>query len=216
MSNVYYTVKTVLENEYIVQKSKFISHIRHVETEEEAQSWIGSISKDHSKANHNCFAYVIGETSHIQKASDNGEPSGTAGVPILEVLKKQHLRDTLVVVTRYFGGIKLGAGGLIRAYSTATSQGIEASGVVERVGVSVFQTTFDYALWGAIENALKKTAFILRGTSYTEAVTIEVAVREDDPIPFEPWIQNLCSGQATVHHLEDTYIEVDRKSEEQN
>lgn len=209
MSNHYYTVKKTIENEYVVQKSKFISHVMRVHDEEEAQSRIQAISKEHWKANHNCYAYVIGDTSHIQKASDNGEPSGTAGAPILEVLKKQELRDTLVVVTRYFGGIKLGAGGLIRAYSTATSSGIKAAGIIERLPVSIYTVTFDYSFWGAVENQLKPAPYILRETSYTENVTLELGIRESDVPGFEPWIQNLCNGQVAIDFLKDAFIEVD-------
>ncbi|WEG13590.1 YigZ family protein [Pullulanibacillus sp. KACC 23026] len=213
MEHPYYTVKQATEEVYIIQKSKFISHIFHIEEEAEALSHIEAIRKTHWKANHNCFAYVIGETSHIQKASDDGEPSGTAGVPILEVIKKQHLRDTLVVVTRYFGGIKLGAGGLIRAYSTSTSIGIEAAGIIERVPVSLFTVSFDYPLWGAVQNALSHSPYILNQTTYTDKITLEIAVRSSDINTFEPWITNLCNGQNTLTHLRDDYIEVDHKKD---
>ncbi len=112
----YFTVKQRGEHEIVIQKSRFIAHFARVETEEEAQDFIQEIKKQHWSATHNCSAYLIGEQDQIQKANDDGEPSGTAGVPMLEVLKKRELKDTVVVVTRYFGGIKLGAGGLIRAY----------------------------------------------------------------------------------------------------
>lgn len=214
MSKHYYTVKKHIENEYIVQKSKFISHVMRVQDEEEAQAQIQAISKAHWKANHNCYAYVIGDTSHIQKASDNGEPSGTAGAPILEVLKKQELRDTLVVVTRYFGGIKLGAGGLIRAYSTATSLGIKAAGTIERLPVSIYKVSFDYSFWGTVENHLKQTSYILRETSYAANVTVELGIRENDVSGFEPWIQNLCNGQVVIEWIQDAFIEVDVKEHE--
>lgn len=210
MSSTYYTIKHSIEHEYIVQKSKFISQVSRIKDEADAQAQIQEISKKHWKANHNCFAYVLGETSHIQKASDNGEPSGTAGVPILEVLKKQDLRDTLVVVTRYFGGIKLGAGGLIRAYSTATSSGIEVAGIVERVPVSIYQATLDYPLWGTVENALTHSPYLLNDISYTEKITIELGIKEANKQEFEPWINNLCNGQVELKPLRESYIEVDK------
>ncbi len=106
----------------MIQKSRFIGYVKRVETEEDAQAFVQEIKKKHHDATHNCSAYMVGEHNQVQKANDDGEPSGTAGVPILEVLKKKDLKDTAVVVTRYFGGIKLGAGGLIRAYSSTTSQ----------------------------------------------------------------------------------------------
>ena len=126
------TVKAVGTSEIVISKSRFIATCKRVETEQEAMEFILSIKKEHHSATHNCSAYIISEHDQIQKANDDGEPSGTAGVPILEVLKKQHLQDTVVVITRYFGGIKLGAGGLVRAYGKATTAGIDASGVVER------------------------------------------------------------------------------------
>ncbi|WP_337020026.1 YigZ family protein, partial [Oceanobacillus massiliensis] len=128
----YYTVKREGNGQQIIQKSRFIGYVRRVESEEAAHDFIQEIKKKHHDATHNCSAYIIGEHDQIQKANDDGEPSGTAGVPILEVLKKQHLKDTAVVVTRYFGGIKLGAGGLIRAYGSTTSHAINETGVVER------------------------------------------------------------------------------------
>ncbi|MBO1910908.1 YigZ family protein, partial [Microvirga sp. 3-52] len=126
----YRTVKGYGESEYVIQRSRFITFVMRVETEEEALDFINNIKKMHHTATHNCSAYMIGEHDDIQKANDDGEPSGTAGVPILEVLKKQKLKDTAIVVTRYYGGIKLGGGGLIRAYGRAASDGIAAAGIV--------------------------------------------------------------------------------------
>ena len=132
MRKDYKTIKGYGESEIVISKSRFITYIDRAETEEEALRFIEKIKKMHSTATHNCSCYIIGEHDHIQKANDDGEPSGTAGVPMLEVLKKQGLKDTVVVVTRYFGGIKLGGGGLIRAYGKATTEGITAAQVVER------------------------------------------------------------------------------------
>ena len=109
MLAVYHTVKQTGSHEINIERSRFIAHVARAETEEEAQAFIADIKKQHWNATHNCSAYLIGENDHIQKANDDGEPSGTAGVPMLEVLKKKKLKDTVVVVTRYFGGIKLGA-----------------------------------------------------------------------------------------------------------
>src|SRR5690606_36119864 len=117
MLNKYYTVKQAGSHEIIIQKSRFIGYVERVNTENEANEFIQKIKKQHYNATHNCSAYIIGDHDQIQKANDDGEPSGTAGIPMLEVLKRLNLKNTAVVVTRYFGGIKLGAGGLIRAYS---------------------------------------------------------------------------------------------------
>src|SRR5690625_2716627 len=138
MLTKYYTVNKSGSTELIIQKSRFIGYIKRVESEEAAQKFIDDIKKKHYDATHNCSAYIIGEHDQIQKANDDGEPSGTAGVPMLEVLKKQNLKDTAVVVTRYFGGIKLGAGGLIRAYGGTTSQAIRTTGIVKRIRMQGF------------------------------------------------------------------------------
>lgn len=210
MTNFYYTVKKSIENEIVIQKSKFISHVQHVSSEEAAQEIIQAIAKTHYKSNHNCYAYVLGDKNQIQKASDDGEPSGTAGVPILEVLKKQDLRDTLVVVTRYFGGIKLGAGGLIRAYSTATSEGIKVAGVIERVPIRVYQVTIDYTLWGTLENALRQTPYLLMKTDYTDRVTLEVGVTLPETLTFEKWLTELCNGKVLLQSLREEFVERDK------
>jgi len=195
--------------EITIQKSRFIGHVRRISSEEEARSAIEAISKEHWKANHNCYAYVVGEDSGIQKASDNGEPAGTAGVPILEVIKKKNLRDTLIVVTRYFGGIKLGAGGLIRAYSKTASAAISASGIVERLAMKVFAVKIDYSLYGTIENALRDTPYLTKNTTFTDIVTIEIAVRMDEADIFTGWMTNLCNGACSITELGETFLEVD-------
>ncbi|MER2141095.1 MAG: YigZ family protein, partial [Priestia megaterium] len=132
MLSQYYTVKQEGSHEITIQKSRFICHMKRVTTEEEAQQFIQDIKKQHWNATHNCSAYLIGERDQFQKANDDGEPSGTAGVPMLEVLKKRGLKDTVVVVTRYFGGIKLGAGGLVRAYGKSVSEALNELGTVKR------------------------------------------------------------------------------------
>src|SRR5690606_1047038 len=166
MLSTYYTVKPEGYDEIIIQKSRFIGYVRRVETEDEAKEFIQEIKKKHYDATHNCSAYMIGEHDEIQKANDDGEPSGTAGVPILEVLKKQNLKDTAVVVTRYFGGIKLGAGGLIRAYGNTTSQAIKTTGIVKRQLMQGFSIKVDYTLLGKLENVLRNSEHILETINY--------------------------------------------------
>src|SRR5690625_2416674 len=123
--------------EVIINKSRFIGYIKRTETEEEAKAFIAEIKAKHKDATHNCSAYIIGASALIQKADDDGEPSGTAGVPILEVLKRELMYNVTVVVTRYFGGIKLGAGGLIRAYSGAASEVVQSAGKVYEVAMEI-------------------------------------------------------------------------------
>ncbi|MCJ0932588.1 YigZ family protein [Virgibacillus halodenitrificans] len=212
MLEKYFTVKETGMDEIIIQKSKFIGYVRRVETEEAAQNFIQEIKKKHHDATHNCSAYMIGEHDQIQKANDDGEPSGTAGVPILDVLKKQQLKDTAVVVTRYFGGIKLGAGGLIRAYSSTTSQAIRTTGIVKRQLMQGFSLTIDYTLLGKLENELRQTSYVLDTINYLDKVELIVYVKISEMEHFQEWIINLTSDQALIEKKNTTYIEIDVES----
>jgi uncharacterized YigZ family protein len=203
----YNTVKGYGENEINIERSRFITYVNRVETEEEAQEFIASIKKKHHDANHNCSAYMIGEQNLIQKANDDGEPSGTAGVPMLEVLKKRDLKDTVVVVTRYFGGIKLGAGGLIRAYGRATSEGLNATGIVERRLMRVMKTKIDYTWLGKVENEVRSSHYQLKDIHYLDAVEVEVYVEEASKDQFVDWMTELTNGQGEIHETELEYLE---------
>lgn len=203
----YYTIKETGEHEIVIEKSRFIAQIARAETEEEAQQFIQEIKKKHWNATHNCSAYLIGEHNQIQKANDDGEPSGTAGVPMLEVLKKRKLKNTVVVVTRYFGGIKLGAGGLIRAYGKATSEGINAIGVVERKLMRVMHTIIDYTWLGKVENELRSSEYAIKEIHYLDKVEIETYVKEDSIDRFTDWMIELTNGQAEIRKGENLYLE---------
>ncbi len=205
----YFTVKTEGFHEITIQKSRFIGYVKRVETEEAAQQFIQSIKKKHHSATHNCSAYMIGENDQIQKANDDGEPSGTAGVPMLEVLKQMNLKDTVVVVTRYFGGVKLGAGGLIRAYGNSTTEAIRAVGVVKRQRMQGFKVVVDYTLLGKVENELRQSDYILEDIVYVEHVECSVFVQVDQIEPFTEWITNLTNDQATIEKSREAYIETD-------
>lgn len=205
----YLTVKGRGEHEIVIDKSRFIAHIARVESEEEAQAFIQEIKKRHKAATHNCSAYLIGEQNQIQKALDDGEPSGTAGVPILEVLKKKDLKDTAVVVTRYFGGIKLGAGGLIRAYSNSTSEGINATGVVVRKLTRVISTSVEYTWLGKVENALRSSIYQIKDIQYLEKVNLLVYVEEEQKEDYINWMTELTNGQGHITEGEILYLEED-------
>ncbi|MBB6447270.1 YigZ family protein [Bacillus benzoevorans] len=207
MLSRYYTVSLKGEHEIVIQKSRFIAHVARVETEAAAQNFIVEIKKQYWNATHNCSAYLIGEHDQIQKANDDGEPSGTAGVPILEVLKKKGLKDTVVVVTRYFGGIKLGAGGLIRAYGKATSEGIEATGVVLRKLMQVVSTKIDYTWLGKMENELRSSVYTIKEIQYLDNVVIDTYVEEGDVAAFTDWVIELTNGQAEIREGEVLYME---------
>ncbi|WYQ53999.1 YigZ family protein [Bacillus sp. FSL W7-1282] len=205
----YYTVKQAGEHEIIIQKSRFIAHFSRAETEEKAIAFIESTKKQHWQATHNCSAYLIGEHNLIQKANDDGEPSGTAGVPMLEVLKKRNLKDTAVVVTRYFGGIKLGAGGLIRAYGGAVSEGLNAVGIVERTLMRLVHTTIDYTWLGKIENEIRQSPYLLQGIDYLDNVVIRTYVKEAETETFQQWMTEQTNGQAKFSEGELVYLEKD-------
>ena len=207
MRDNYRTVNLFGESEYVIQKSRFLTYVKRTETEEEAIHFINDIKKLHHNATHNCSAYLIGAHDEIQKANDDGEPSGTAGVPMLEVLKKQGLKDTAVVVTRYFGGIKLGSGGLIRAYGRATSEGIEATGVVERRLHNVMKVAIDYTWLGKVENEIRQSEYPLKEIQYTEDVELYIYVPVEKIDPFTDWITEITNGQSTITSSAQLFLE---------
>jgi len=209
MLSHYYTVKGYGEHEIIIQKSRFICYVERVTSEEEAIEFIQKIKKKHHDANHNCSAYLIGENDHIQKANDDGEPSGTAGVPMLEVLKKKKLKDTVVVVTRYFGGIKLGTGGLIRAYGKSVSEGLQATGMVERKLMRIMNTNIDYTWLGKVENELRSSTYLLKEIHYLNDVNVEAYVEEEKKTDFIEWMTELTNGQGKISAGDVVYLEED-------
>lgn len=209
MLKQYFTIKEFGTHEIIIQKSRFIAHVNRATTEKEAQDFIQEIKKKHWDATHNCSAYMIGQHNEIQKANDDGEPSGTAGVPMLEVLKKRDLKDTVVVVTRYFGGIKLGAGGLIRAYGKSTSEGINEVGVVERKLMKIIHTKIDYTWLGKVENELRSSVFEIKDIHYVDYVEIETFVEEGQVGKFTEWMIELTNGQAEISEGDVLYLERD-------
>ncbi|MCY8666371.1 YigZ family protein [Bacillus haynesii] len=207
MLQSYLTVAGEGTHEIVIEKSRFICHLSRVSTEEEAQNFINHIKKQHWNATHNCSAYVIGENDQIQKANDDGEPSGTAGVPMLEVLKKRNLKDTCAVVTRYFGGIKLGAGGLIRAYGKSVSEGMNHVGVVERKLMRVMHTTVNYTWIGKLENELRESPYQIKDIHYADDVEFETYVKESEKQAFTEWITELTNGKSENREGIQVYLE---------
>lgn len=207
MRKDYHTVQGFGESEIIIQKSRFITYVNRAETEEQAQDFINNIKEKHKSANHNCSAYIIGEHDNIQKANDDGEPSGTAGVPMLEVLKKQGLQDTVVVVTRYFGGIKLGGGGLIRAYGKATTEGIDAAKVVERKLHHLLKVSIDYTWLGKVENEVRNSIYPLKEINYADLVEVLVFTKANEETAFINWMAEITNGQAKIELVEKEFLE---------
>ena len=168
----YRTIKADGQFEIEIKKSRFLCTLKRVTTEEEAKIFIQEIKKEHWKATHNCSAFLIGEKNEVQRSSDDGEPSGTAGIPMLEVLKKNELTNVAAVVTRYFGGIKLGAGGLIRAYAGAVSATLEHIGIVEGKLQREVLVRVSYPLLNKLQYFLEQNHYTTTDSQFLEEVTL--------------------------------------------
>ena len=198
MLEQYRTVRSPGSREVVIRKSRFIGHVMPVDNEEQAVQFIENIKKQHWNATHNCSAYMIGERDEIQRQSDDGEPSGTAGKPILEVIRNQQVKNVAIVVTRYFGGIMLGAGGLIRAYTDGAVLALEAGEVITRVLRREVFVQIDYTWLGKVENELRGRGIKTCETSFTDTVTLLCLPRNDEGDAFMAWITDLTQGQALV------------------
>lgn len=202
------TIKEQGSHEIVIKKSRFICTLKRTESDEAAQAFIEKIKKEHWKANHNCSAYLIGDTDQIQRASDDGEPSGTAGVPILEVLKKRQLHNVTAVVTRYFGGTKLGAGGLIRAYGQVTSDALNHIGIVEKQLQQFVALTVSYPVSGKLQNILEESAYTIHSTDYTADVTFHCLIPADKTDHFKREATDWTNGNVIFEDGAKAWIEV--------
>ncbi|TQR32594.1 YigZ family protein [Brevibacillus brevis] len=208
MLTQYKTIAGYGEDYIVIERSRFIGYAQRVTTEEEATAFIAMIKKKHWDATHNCSAFVIGENDQIQRSSDDGEPSGTAGKPILECIKKNGVKDTVVVVTRYFGGIKLGAGGLVRAYTAGTVTALKAAKIVVHTLHQMISVSVDYTWWGKVENELRLGEHRVSGTDFTDKVTANVLIPEGEQDEFVARMVDLTNGQAQIVLGEKEYVEV--------
>ncbi len=202
--------RTIQENgihEIEIKKSRFICHLKRVESEEEALAFIDEVKKEHWKATHNCSAYTLGMNDEIQRAHDDGEPSGTAGVPMLEIFLKRDLKNVVAVVTRYFGGKKLGAGGLIRAYGGAVNEAVNAVGIVERQVQLLIDMTVSYAQSGSVENSLREANYAIQDITYAEHITYHCVVPIEDEEKFIEDITNWTSAEAEIEVGKQAWIE---------
>lgn len=194
----YKTITKNAEAEFVEKKSRFISYVRKVSTEEEARAFIEEIKKKNWNATHNVFAYQIGFNNEIQRFSDDGEPQGTAGMPVLNVLKGGDIKNTAIVVTRYFGGILLGTGGLVRAYGKAASLGISEAGLSERLVMNEYTVSADYGLYGKIEYYIKAEGFTIKDIEYTDKVSIKVLMEPKFEGSFLKKLSEISSGGDIV------------------
>lgn len=168
----YFTIKNEGQDQFEEKKSLFIGYAKRVHSEEDAKAFVDKIKNKHKDATHNVYAYIIGENMGIQRYNDDGEPQGTGGVPVLEVIKKNGITDVAVVVTRYFGGIMLGAGGLVRAYSKGAAIAIENGGIVEKVEGVALTIKIDYDFLGKIQYICSQNQWHIEATNYTDKVEL--------------------------------------------
>ena len=201
--NTYRTIKEKddsIETLYEIQKSKFITHICHVETEEAARGFIQSMKKRYFDARHNCSAWVLGELADKQKSNDDGEPGGTAGNPILEAIRKNGLTNIVVVVTRYFGGIKLGAGGLIRAYGHAAVLGLNEASILEMTPFQEVAITISYELLASVEHWIRQKEIRSTEPDYADQVTLHLLL---PPSEQEQLLRELTDLTSARFHQEN-------------
>ena len=194
----YRTIKEDGQGQEEIKKSRFICHAKRVYSEEEARDFITAIKKEHYKATHNCSAFIVGERSEIKRTSDDGEPSGTAGVPMLGVLENHNLTNVCVVVTRYFGGIKLGAGGLIRAYAGSVALAVKEIGIIEikeQAGIQIHMTYAQYQEYG---NFLKEHNLIELETNFTDQVDTMIFVDKERKDDIKADIIEFFNGKVTL------------------
>ncbi|GCB51436.1 YigZ family protein [Streptomyces sp. NL15-2K] len=196
MQDEYRTVARAGVHETEVNRSRFLCALAPAATERQAQEFIAGIRKQHTDATHNCYAYVIGADAAIQKASDDGEPGGTAGVPMLQMLLRRDMRYVVAVVTRYYGGVKLGAGGLIRAYGGAVGEALDTLGTLTRRRFRLATVTVDHQRAGKLQNDLRSTGREVRDVRYGEAVTLEIGLPDADVEAFRAWLADATAGTA--------------------
>ncbi len=198
----YKTVAKAANDTYIVNKSRFIGHASPAQSEEEALTFLKSIREHYRDASHNCYAYIIGKNAGIMRYSDDGEPGGTAGMPMIEVLKKRGVVDCCCVVTRYFGGVLLGAGGLVRAYSHSASIALAAAGVVVMQSSARYLVEVAYPLYDRVEHALRTLPVLTEGVEFTASVHITLLLREVDAESVLEKLTALTDGQIEYLELE--------------
>ncbi|MCX5314480.1 YigZ family protein [Streptomyces sp. NBC_00154] len=198
MQEQYRTVARAGVHETEINRSRFICALAPAATEQEAQDFVARIRREHPTASHNCFAYVIGADASVQKASDDGEPGGTAGAPMLQMLMRREMRYVVAVVTRYYGGVKLGAGGLIRAYGGVVGEALDELGTITRQRFRLATITVGHQRAGRLENDLRATGLAVREVRYAEAVIIEIGLPDSDVESFRSWLADATAGEALL------------------
>lgn len=205
----YKTVKKEARAEQVIEKSRFITHVKPVESREEAEAFIASVRAMHKTATHNVPALVVGDQAQIQWASDDGEPQGTSGAPIVQMLTKEGITNTVVVVTRYFGGIKLGTGGLVRAYTSSAKLGIEAAGICQVKEMAVLHFEVDYSFLSRIQNLEKEGEFSIKDIVYEAVVSMEIVTEMVKREEIKSMFANLTAGSAKLLTETNSFVKID-------
>lgn len=203
------TIKKDFTSEEEIKKSRFICHLKRVYTEEEARAFIAAIKKEHFKANHNCSAFTLGDRQQIQRSSDDGEPSGTAGVPMLEILKRREITNVCAIVTRYFGGIKLGAGGLIRAYAGSVGHTLDHVGLVQIVSQEELILKLDYGNFDSLQRFLSHQGLSISESEFLADVTVKLFVDLDKSEQILADLLEQFSGKISATKGRKQLVEVD-------
>lgn len=203
------TIKGWGEYESEIKRSRFLCALNRVTEETQVREFLAYRRKLHHSARHHCSAYILGEDAGIQKSSDDGEPAGTAGTPMLDVLRRNELTNTLAVVSRYFGGVLLGAGGLVRAYGGAVSAALEQVRLVELRPMRVVSTTVDYGLAGKLENQLRSAGHHISDVHYGKDVRFELRIDDSSLGEFETWLAEVSAGAAALWSGELTHAEIE-------
>ncbi len=207
MLKEYNTVLKNSKDEIIIDKSKFIGYSFHINNVDEAESFIKEIKKKHYDATHNCYAYLLKDDMSIAKASDDGEPSSTAGIPMLEVLKKENITDTLIIATRYFGGIKLGAGGLVRAYTKTAKIAIESNIIVNKKIYQKILLEIDYNFLNKIQKYIEKNDIISNVPEFMEKVRINIYQKDEYLDDLKKDILNITNGDCDIKLSGNVYLD---------
>ncbi|MBP0462023.1 YigZ family protein [Streptomyces montanisoli] len=205
MPEEYLTVARAGTHETEISRSRFLCSLAPCASEEEAQDFIAGVRREHPGAGHHCFAYVLGADASVQKASDDGEPGGTAGVPMLQMLLRRDMRYVVAVVTRYFGGVKLGAGGLIRAYGGVVGETLDMVGTRTRRRLRLATVTVGHQRAGRLENELRAAGITVRDVRYAQAVAIDVALPADEVDAFRGRLADSTAGEAALELGGETY-----------
>ncbi|GAA0747716.1 YigZ family protein [Clostridium oceanicum] len=194
----YFTINGYGEDKFEEKKSVFIGRSKRVHNEEEAKKFIEEVKSMEKEARHNVYAYIIGENMGIQRYSDDGEPQGTGGVPVLDVIKKNEVKDIAVVVTRYFGGVLLGKGGLVRAYSKGASISIKSAGIVEKVKGSPVEFTIDYDTLGKIQYSFEQNMWHIENIEYTDKVKFKILCELNIIEKVENGVKEVTNGKYEI------------------